>query len=112
MKDLVYNDFGAVTKGFIHSGPTRFVSLSNRFSGTPNPAYFQLFNKAGEPAPGDVPLIVMVFASGLAQTLPIPIPEGVPFALGLGFAWSSTLATFTDGCVLTAPHITTVFYRV
>jgi hypothetical protein len=101
-----YTDFGSVSKALVNTGPTRLVGLYYFFGGTPSPSFFQLFNKATAPVATDVPRFSLRVASstgsptGLGPLIPI---AGIEFPLGVGFAWSSTLATFTDGCTLTAP---------
>lgn len=107
----VFTNFGTVSSGLIRAGMTRFVSMYVFWGGTPNPSYFQLFDKATPPVAGDMPKVAFRVQNGSSFIGSMPLNFGVEFPLGLGFAWSSTLPTFTDATVLTPPVVTTVFYK-
>ena len=97
----LYTYFGQlVTKALILTGNRQAFSFTatNRNSGL---RYFQLHNKATEPAGTNVPLLVFMLPGGSTTTVTIGnqffTDAGVNFSLGLGWAISTTVATFTDG---------------
>lgn len=88
---------GAITKALILTGNRQAFSftVTNRNAAA---RYFQLHNKATAPVATDVPLLVFMVPA--ASTLTIGnqffTDAGVNFSLGLGWAISTTVATFTD----------------
>jgi len=96
----LYTYFGQlVTKALILTGNRQAFSFTatNRNSGI---RYFQLHNKATAPAASDVPLLVFMLPGGSTTTVTIGnqffTDAGVNFPLGLGWAVSTTVGTFTD----------------
>ena len=107
---------GAVTKNFIKAAPGVVVSA---WGTNINAAvrYFQLHNKATAPAAADVPLYSFPVPAGSA-TAPSTIvldsawftQNGGKFTTGIGWAWSTTLATFTDAATAGDHSIAVNYY--
>ncbi len=76
--------------------------------------FFQLFDKATAPIAGDVPLYSYPVPGGTAAQPAIVILDSsfltTYFAHGLGWAWSTTVGTFTDSATA-ADHLSRVHYR-
>lgn len=78
--------------------------------------YFQLHNKATAPAAADVPLVsIPIPAGAAAQPTELILDSafftvnGEAFSTGIGWAVSTTFATFTDSATAT-DHIVVVHY--
>lgn len=102
-----------VTKKLVNAGSTNIHSIT---ATNTNAAirYLQLHNKATAPAGGDVPVLSFPIPAGTATDPGVVTfteddfgREGLNFALGLGWAISTTLATFTDSATST-DHIVVV----
>ncbi len=102
--------FGTVTKVNVKATPAIVVQI---IATNANAAvrYFQLHDKASAPAAAEVPaLSVPVAALGGSQVISLAAMGGMKFATGLGWAWSTTAATFTDSATA-ADHTNHVFYK-
>lgn len=95
-------DFGTVTKANAKAsaGTVRSVAASNANASV---RYLQLHNKATAPAATDVPLYSIVLPAGSASQPTLIVlgddfftAAGKAFGTGIGWAISTTRATFTD----------------
>lgn len=106
------NDFGTVTKVLITAASVKLVSfiVTNNELAT---YFYQLHHKATPPAPGDVPRLSFQMPAGSMLGIGTDILPGggLPFPLGLGWAWSSTAGTFTDAGTASL-HSTAVLYTI
>lgn len=91
-------NFGAATKANVKAAAGNIVRVI--FTNT-NAAvrYGQIHNKATAPAGTDVPIISLPIPGGSVNSpgiLSVDLPESQAFATGIGWAISTTVATFTD----------------
>jgi hypothetical protein len=117
----LHTNFGAATKSLIKGGGASVYSIVAS-NGNAAVRYFQLHNKVTIPLANEVPVIsIAVFGSqtvhlsnGELLAIPVGSSDGVAgaglFPDGLGWAWSTTQATFTDAATA-ADHGTHVFYE-
>lgn len=117
----VHTNFGAATKALI-VGRSASVYALIASNGNAAVRFFQLHNKATAPVATDVPIIsipvfpnqTVAIPNGVLQGIPVSSSTGVEspgiFPLGLGWAWSTTMATFTDAATAT-DHSTHVVYE-
>jgi hypothetical protein len=104
------SDFGTATKALVVAGAaklTGFIVANNEAT----VYYFQVHNKTTAPAATDVPVLSLQMPAGsmLAVGAGVFSGGGLAFALGIGWAWSSTAGTFTDAGTANL-HSTTVLY--
>lgn len=112
---LLYSEITQVTKANIKSSPGNVLSF---YISNVNAAvrYFQLHNKASAPAATEVPIYSFPIPAG-TSTVPSVLELGSEFwtmagkyfSTGIGWAISTTYATFTDSATNTE-HVTFVHY--
>ncbi len=111
----VYNALTLVTKAVVKAsaGNVFSVHITNDNAAV---RYFQLHNKATAPAAGEAPLEVFKIPAGTANNPGVlSLDEshfargGSHFTTGIGFAISTTLATFTDSATA-SEHIVNIKY--
>jgi hypothetical protein len=93
----LYTNLGAATKANIKATPGIVVSIYG-FNANNAVRYLQLHNKATAPAGTDVPLYsFLVYGNGsVVIGSDFWTQNGAYFSTGIGFAWSTTYASFTD----------------
>lgn len=110
----VFQDFGSVTKDTVKGSAGNVFSI---MASNANAAlrYFQLHNKASDPAATEVPIISIPVPAGTAAA-PTVLILGVDFfapsqrhSTGIGWAWSTTDGEFTDSATA-SDHQTIVRY--
>jgi hypothetical protein len=109
-----YKDFGSVTAAFIKASAGNVYSLVV-FNANAAVRYVQLHNKATIPLATEVPLCSYPVPAGTANNPGVTIIEnthlmGLRFTTGIGWAISTTLATFTDAATA-ANHSIEVMYK-
>jgi hypothetical protein len=98
---LLWKNWGANTAALVKAGSVnvKAVRASNANAAI---RYFQLHNKATLPLANEVP----VYSFPVFTGVPLVVDEaffvgsGANFSLGLGWAWSTTQATFTDAATV------------
>lgn len=90
--------------GILHGG---FIT-----SVDPAVRYLKLFNKSTTPIPGtDSPIhVIAVPGNPAGVTVPIVIPEGLGFTLGIGFALTTGIALLDTGAVDANDHAVNLRY--
>lgn len=110
-----YSPLTLVTKANIKATPGNIFSV---YVTNDNAAvrYLQIHNKATAPAAGDAPVEVFKIPAGTANNPGVLILDegffargGLHLSTGIGFAISTTLATFTDSATA-SEHLITVQY--
>lgn len=111
----IYTEFPQVTKANIKNaaGVVKSIYISNSNAAI---RYFQLHNKATAPAAADVPLLSFPIGAGTTNN-PSAMElgtdffndAGISFSTGIGWAISTTYATFTDSATNT-DHVAVVNY--
>lgn len=111
----LYTELTQVTKASIKvtAGVVKSIYISNANAAL---RYFQLHNKATAPVATDVPLISVPIGAGTA-TNPSAMElgtdffsdAGISFSTGIGWAISTTYATFTDSATA-SEHVALVNY--
>lgn len=111
----IYTELTQVTKAVVKSSAGNVFSA---FISNANAAirFFQLHNKATAPAAADVPIYSFPVPAGTANapgTLILDQPfftvRGSNFATGIGWAISTTYATFTDSATA-SEHVAVIHY--
>lgn len=111
----LYTEITQVTKANIKAsaGVVKSIFISNANAAL---RYFQLHNKATAPAGADVPLISVPIGAGTATNPQEMVlgtdffnDAGVSFSTGIGWAISTTYATFTDSATA-SDHVALVNY--
>jgi hypothetical protein len=100
--------FGTVTAKFskASAGTVQGFTATNANAAI---RYFQLHNKATIPLATEVPLISLAVPALGSLTVEFPGP-GHTFGTGIGWAWSTTVGTFTDAATANE-HTNAVAYR-
>ena len=112
---LLYTELTQVTKALVKgSAGNVFSILISNANATIR--YFQLHNKATAPAATDVPIYSIPIPAGTANAPGIVILDdafftrgGYYFSTGIGWAISTTYATFTDSATA-SEHIALIHY--
>lgn len=111
----LYSALTQVTKAVIKATPGNVLSI---YITNDNAAvrFFQLHNKATAPAAAEVPIYSFKVPAGTANNPGVLILDasfftqaGANFATGIGWAISTTFATFTDSATNTE-HVTFIHY--
>jgi hypothetical protein len=104
-------DFGSVTKAVVKAsaGNVLAVHIVNTNAAA---RYFQLHNKATAPVATEVPIYSIRVPAGAALQIDggFFCGSGAAFTTGIGWAWSTTAATFTDAATA-ADHTTHLHYK-
>lgn len=108
---VAFSSFGAATKANVKASPGSLLSV---YASNINAAirYLLLHNKASAPAGADVPLMAFPIPAG-SSTAPASIildgdfwgAAGFYFSTGLGWAISTTGATFTDSATASEHYV-------
>ena len=74
--------------------------------------FLQLHNKATTPAAAEAPIYSFYVANGASRTIGAEffLDGGANFATGIGWAWSTTKATFTDSATA-SEHVVHIHYK-
>lgn len=114
LSPTVFTGYGAATKALVKASPASLVSL---YASNVNAAvrYLQVHNKATAPAGTDVPVLSFPIPAGSA-TVPASVlldsdffEGGYYLSTGLGWAISTTVATFTDSATA-SEHVVNGMY--
>jgi hypothetical protein len=102
---------GTATKANVKASPGNVLAV--HITNTNAAArFFQLHNKASAPAAAEVPVLSFRIPAGYSGPIGSDffVGSGGNFATGIGWAWSTTVGTFTDAATA-ADHSVNIHYK-